>query len=141
MADVHTKEVRSYNMSQIRSKNTKPELLVRKYLFAKGFRYRLHSKMLPGKPDIVLPKYRTVIFVHGCFWHGHEGCKYFVVPKTKTEWWLNKIERNKQLDAEHIKKLKSKKWNIITLFECDLKKKSFDSAMKTILKKLKLKAK
>ena len=77
MADVHTKEVRSYNMSQIRSKNTKPELVVRKYLFANGFRYRLYSKDLPGKPDIVLPKYRTVIFVHGCFWHGHEGCKYF----------------------------------------------------------------
>jgi len=92
MADVHTKEVRSYNMSQIRSKNTKPELVVRRYLFAKGFRYRLHSKDLPGKPDIVLPKYRTVIFVHGCFWHGHEGCKYFGIPKTNTEWWVNKIK-------------------------------------------------
>ena len=93
-------------MSQIRSKNTKPELVVRKYLFAQGFRYRLHRKDLPGKPDIVLPKYNTVIFVHGCFWHGHENCKYFVVPKTKTEWWLNKIGRNKQLDLESIEKLK-----------------------------------
>ena len=82
MADVHTKEVRSYNMSKIRSKNTKSELVVRRYLFAKGFRYRLHSKDLPGKPDIVLPKYRIVIFVHGCFWHGHENCKYFkLLPK------------------------------------------------------------
>ena len=81
-------------MSQIRSKNTKPELMVRKYLFANGFRYTLHSKKLPGKPDIVLPKHKAVIFVHGCFWHGHEGCKYFVVPKTKTAWWLNKINCN-----------------------------------------------
>jgi DNA mismatch endonuclease (patch repair protein) len=132
MADVHTKEVRSYNMSQIRSKNTKPELVVRKYLFAKGFRYRLHSKYLPGKPDIVLPKYRTVIFVHGCFWHGHEGCKYFVVPKTKIEWCLNKIAKNQQLDKEHIKKLRSDKWNVITLFECKLKKANIDSTLDTI---------
>jgi DNA mismatch endonuclease (patch repair protein) len=90
MADVHNKKTLSYNMSRIRYKDTKPELLVRKYLFAKGFRYRLHDKKLPGKPDILLPKYNTLIFVHGCFWHGHEGCKYFVVPKTRTEWWLKK---------------------------------------------------
>src|SRR6187200_3008955 len=121
MADVHTKEQRSYNMSRIKGKDTKPEMLVRRFLHAKGFRYKLHDKSLPGKPDIVLPKYRTVIFVHGCFWHGHEGCKYFVVPKTKTEWWLNKIDRNKQLDKEHIKKLGSDKWNVIILFECKLK--------------------
>lgn len=123
-------------MSQIRSKNTKPELVVRKYLFAKGFRYRLHCKDLPGKPDIVLPKYRTIIFVHGCFWHGHDGCKYFVVPKTKTEWWLNKIVRNKQLDKEHIKKLRSDKWNVITLFECKLKKGNIDSTLDALIKKL-----
>ncbi|MBC7451038.1 MAG: DNA mismatch endonuclease Vsr [Cytophagales bacterium] len=85
MADVHSKEVRSYNMSQIKGKDTKPEMLVRKFLFSKGFRFRLHVKDLPGKPDIVLPKYRTVIFIHGCFWHGHEGCRYFVMPKTRTE--------------------------------------------------------
>ena len=90
MADVHDKQTRSYNMSQIRSRNTKPELLVRKFLDAHGFRYRLHVKDLPGKPDLVLPKYKTVIFIHGCFWHGHENCKYFVVPKTTTEWWLTK---------------------------------------------------
>jgi DNA mismatch endonuclease (patch repair protein) len=138
MADVHSPETRSYNMSQIRSKNTKPELVVRKYLFAKGFRYRLHRKDLPGKPDIVLPKYKTVIFVHGCFWHGHEGCKYFVVPKTKTEWWLKKIDRNKQLDIESIKKLKADKWNVIELFECELKKTKIDYTLNTIIKKLKL---
>ena len=136
MADVHTKEVRSYNMSQIRSKNTKPELIVRKYIFAKGFRYKLHCKDLVGKPDIVLPKYRTVIFVHGCFWHGHEGCKYFVIPKTKTEWWLNKIERNKELDKQHIKKLKSDEWNVIILFECMLKKGNIDNTLDSLTKEI-----
>lgn len=91
MADVHTKEVRSYNMSRIPSKDTKPELIVRRFLFANGFRYRLQDKKLPGKPDIVLRKYKTVIFVHGCFWHGHENCKYFVIPKTRTSFWMKKI--------------------------------------------------
>ena len=86
MADVHSPATCSYNMSRIRATDTKPEMLVRRYLHARGFRYRLHVKELPGKPDIVLPKYKTVIFIHGCFWHGHEGCKYFVVPKTRTEW-------------------------------------------------------
>ncbi|MBS4058867.1 MAG: DNA mismatch endonuclease Vsr [Bacteroidetes bacterium] len=89
--DVHNPETRSYNMSRIKGKNTLPEMIVRKFLFSKGFRYKLHDKNLPGKPDIVLPKYKTVIFIHGCFWHGHEGCQYFVIPKTRTEWWLNKI--------------------------------------------------
>src|SRR5580700_10155548 len=136
MTDVHSPKTRSYNMSRIRAKDTKPEIIVRKYLFSKGFRYRLHVKNLPGKPDIVLPRYKTVIFVHGCFWHGHEGCKYFVVPKTKTEWWLKKIDRNKQLDTEHIKKLKSDKWNVITLFECKLKKGNIDSTLNNVIKKL-----
>jgi len=137
MADVHTKIIRSYNMSQIRAKNTKPELVVRKYLFANGFRYRLHTKNLPGKPDIVLPKYKTVIFVHGCFWHGHHKCKYFVVPKTRTDWWLKKIGRNKELDTEHIKKLKADKWNVITVFECQLKKDNIDSVLNKLVKSLK----
>jgi len=106
MADVHDKKTRSYNMSRIRSGNTKPELLVRKFLHAQGFRYKLHDKTLPGKPDIVLPKYKTVVFVHGCFWHGHNGCRYFVVPKTRTEWWLNKINSNK---ANDVKALKARK--------------------------------
>ena len=103
MADVHSKEIRSYNMSQIKGKNTKPEMLVRKFLHTNGFRYRLHVKNLPGKPDIVLPKYKTVVFVHGCFWHGHAHCKYFVVPKTRTDWWLNKINSNITNDAKAIK--------------------------------------
>ena len=136
MADVHTQAVRSYNMSKIRSKNTKPELLVRKYLFAHGFRYTLHRKDLPGNPDIVLPKYNTVIFVNGCFWHGHEQCKYFVIPKTNTEWWMKKINRNIYLDIENIKKLQSEKWNVITIFGCELKKKNIDNTMLNLIKNL-----
>ena len=97
MADVHNERTRSYNMSQIKGKNTKPEILVRKFLFSNGFRYRLYDKKLPGKPDIVLAKYRTVIFINGCFWHGHEGCKNSVVPKTNTDWWIIKLNRNKEL--------------------------------------------
>lgn len=121
MADVHDLATRSFNMSRIRSKDTKPEMIVRKYLFSKGYRYRLHHRKLPGKPDIVLAKYNSVIFVHGCFWHGHDRCKYFVVPKTKTDWWLNKINRNKLLDSENIKKLKAAGWRVISVFECNLK--------------------
>lgn len=120
MADVHDKKTRSYNMSRIRSKDTKPEILVRKFLFRRGFRFRLHDKTLPGKPDLVFPKYRTVIFVHGCFWHGHEGCKYFVTPKTRTRWWADKINRNRQLDSENITKLKELGWKSLTVFECSL---------------------
>ncbi len=133
MTDVHDKSTRSYNMSQIKSKNTKPELTVRKYLFGHGYRFRLHEKKLPGKPDIVMPKYRTVIFVHGCFWHGHDGCKYFVVPKTRTEWWLNKINRNKQLDSENIKKLKANGWKVLVIFECELKKEKAEKTLNNIV--------
>src|SRR5215212_1049052 len=121
MADVHDKETRSYNMSRIKGKDTKPEMLVRKFLHAQGFRYRLHDKKLPGKPDIVLPKYKTVIFVHGCFWHGHKGCKYFVIPKTRTEWWVKKIKGNATKDLESVKTLRLAGWRIINIWECDLK--------------------
>lgn len=123
MSDVHSTETRSFNMSRIRSKDTRPELLVRKYLFAAGFRYRLHDKKLPGKPDIVLPKYKTVVFIHGCFWHGHEGCRYNIVPKTRSEWWLNKINSNKIKDSRDILSLKDGGWKILTIWECDLKPK------------------
>ena len=123
-------------MSQIKGKNTKPEMLVRKFLFSKGFRYRLHVKNLPGKPDIVLPKYKTVIFVHGCFWHGHEGCKYFVVPKTRTEWWLNKINTNKANDQKSIALLKKHSWKIITLWECELKPTEKATALMKLLSDL-----
>ena len=121
MADVHTPEQRSYNMSQIRNKNTKPEELVRKYLFSQGFRYRKNDTRLPGKPDIVLPKYKTVIFVNGCFWHGHEGCKYFIWPKNNTDFWKNKISGNILRDAKTLKKLNAAGWRVITIWECELK--------------------
>lgn len=133
MADVHTKEARSYNMSQIKGKNTKPEIVVRKFLFSQGFRYRLHDKKLPGKPDIVLPKYKTVIFVQGCFWHGHKGCKYFVIPKTRTQWWMNKINNNIKNDLKNRKLLKKEGWRIINVWECDLKPKIQDKMFHKLL--------
>lgn len=109
-------------MSQIKSKDTKPEILVRRFLHAEGFRFRLHYKKLPGKPDIVLPKYRTVIFVNGCFWHGHKNCKYFVIPKTRTEWWLNKINNNIDRDKQKRAELKKAGWKVIDIWECELKR-------------------
>src|SRR6188508_2567217 len=121
MADVHTKEQRSYNMSRIKSKDTKPEMLVRRFLHANGFRYRLHDKTLPGKPDIVLPKYKTVIFVNGCYWHGHKNCKEFVLPKTETEWWLDKINGTIQRDIRKRKELRKLNWRVITVWGCQLK--------------------
>jgi DNA mismatch endonuclease, patch repair protein len=134
MPDVHSKETRSYNMSRIKGKNTKPEILVRKFLHSKGYRYRLHSKKLFGKPDIVLPKYKTIINIHGCFWHGHDGCKYYVIPKTRTEWWLQKINRNKERDEENYLKLTQDGWKVLTIFECELKAKSRDISYDRILK-------
>ena len=121
MADVHNKATRSYNMAQIKGKNTKPEMLVRKFLFANGYRYRLNVKNLPGKPDIVLPKYKTVIFINGCFWHGHEGCRYFVIPKTRTEWWLQKIQNTKLRDQKAEMELEKLGWKAIVIWECELK--------------------
>lgn len=108
-------------MSQIKGKNTKPEMIVRKYLFSKGFRYRVNVSSLPGKPDIVLPKYKTVIFVNGCFWHGHQGCKYFVLPKTRTDWWKAKIQRNIDRDAAERDQLRSMGWRTMVVWECKLK--------------------
>lgn len=120
--DVHSKEVRSYNMSQIRGTKTKPEDLVAKYLFSQGFKYRRNVKSLPGSPDIVLKKYRTVIFVNGCFWHAHEGCKRFVLPDTNREFWQAKLLRNRERDSENYKLLTNLGWKIFIIWECDLKK-------------------
>ena len=123
MADNHSKKVRSYNMSRIRSKNTKPEEIVRKYLFSKGFRYRKNDKRLPGHPDVVLPKYKTVIFVNGCFWHKHEGCTKFVWPKSNQDYWKQKILRNQERDRINQIELQKNGWHVIVVWECELKKK------------------
>lgn len=132
MADVHSAEVRSYNMSRIRSKDTKPEELVRKYLFSKGFRYRKNDVRLPGKPDIVLPKYKTVIFVNGCFWHGHQGCRYFVWPKNNAEFWKKKISDNIQRDDKICRLLKELGWNVIIIWECELKPSVAEKTLSTL---------
>ena len=124
-------------MSRIKGKDTKPEMMVRKYIFSKGFRYRLHDKRLPGKPDIVLPNLKVVIFIHGCFWHGHSKCRYFVIPKTRTKWWLTKIERNKQLDNENLLKLKSDGWKVFTIFECKLKSNLRAKTLENLVNRLK----
>ena len=121
MADNHSKEVRSKNMSHIRSINSKPEEIVRKYLFSKGFRYRKNVRSLPGCPDIVLPKYKTVIFVNGCFWHMH-SCPRFVWPASNQAYWVPKIQRNVQRDQINAAALQKLGWNVITVWECELKK-------------------
>ncbi len=134
--DVHDKKTRSYNMSQIKGKNTKPEEMVRKYLFAQGFRYRKNDKKLPGTPDIVLPKYKTVIFVNECFWHGHEGCKYFVWPRSNSEFWKKKIEDNIIRDQQKIELLKSDGWKVIVVWECELKPQNKDTCLKKLGKEI-----
>lgn len=134
--DVHDKKTRSYNMSCIKGKNTKPEEIVRKYLFSQGFRYRKNDKRLPGTPDIVLPKYRTVIFVNGCFWHGHQGCRYFVVPQTNTEFWMNKIDANRIRDQKKISELEAMGWKVIVIWECELKPGKRDDTLIKIVKML-----
>lgn len=121
MADKLTKEQRYKNMSAIHGSNTKPEIVVRKFLWANGFRYRLNHKRLPGKPDIVLTKYRTCVFVNGCFWHGHEGCPYFVIPRSNQEFWTSKFSRNKERDKKVQHQLAAMGWHCITIWECELK--------------------
>lgn len=128
-----TKEQRHRCMAAIQGKNTKPEIVVRKFLFSRGFRYRLNHPRLPGHPDIVLRKYRTVIFVNGCFWHGHAGCKKIVLPKTNTEFWRTKIERNKTRDIEVQHKLAVLGWHCITLWECQLKKTNHEQTLESLV--------
>lgn len=125
MSDTMTPAQRSYNMSRIRSRNTSPERAVRHALWHKGYRYRLNDKRLPGSPDLVLPKYRAVIFINGCFWHGHRGCTKYVVPKTNEAFWREKIARN-ELNAQHLDTLA---WTVITVWECELSKKNLDATI------------
>lgn len=123
-------------MSQIKGKDTKPEMIVRKFLFSQGYRFRIHDKRFPGKPDVVLPKYRTAIFIHGCFWHGHIGCKYFVIPKSRTKWWSDKISRNKERDDQNMQNLTKDHWKVISVFECELKLPVQEKTFNKILKLL-----
>lgn len=136
MPDVMTPQQRHECMSHIRSKDTKPEQLVRQALWHNGFRYRLHVKGLPGKPDIVLRKYHTVIFINGCFWHGHEGCRYYVIPKTNTSFWLDKITSNKARDARDESALNKAGWRVVTIWECELKKENREETIEQLLKSL-----
>lgn len=127
--DNRSKEARSRNMSHIPSKNTKPEEIVCKYLFSKGFRYRKNVSSLPGKPDIVLPKYKTVVFVNGCFWHGHQGCKWFVRPKTNTDFWNAKFQYNIERDKRNYKKLEEMGWKVIIIWECQIRHGNAQTAL------------
>lgn len=124
MADVMTPKQRSRCMAAVKGKDTKPEMIVRKYLFSRGLRFRVQARKLPGTPDIVLPKYKTAIFVNGCFWHGHEGCKYFRLPKSNIEFWKEKIERNIERDRESMQALLDLGWKIIRVWECELRNKA-----------------
>ena len=132
MPDNHTPEQRHRNMASIRSASTKPELVLRHAIWHRGFRYQLNNRRLPGSPDVVLPKYRTVIFVHGCFWHGHKDCKNYTVPKTNTDFWVAKVARNQERDQEVWRKLEAKGWSVIVVWECQLKKANLEETIDRI---------
>ena len=132
MPNILTPAQRHLNMAAIHSSSTKPELCLRYALWRLGFRYRVNYKRLPGSPDIVLPRYRTVIFVHGCFWHGHKGCKKYVIPKTNTDFWVNKIARNQERDDDVWRQLEAKDWYVVIVWECQMDKKSFDSTINRV---------
>ena len=132
MPDRMTPEQRHDCMASIHSEDTRPEQAVRRELWHRGYRFRKCVRTLPGTPDIVLPKYRTCIFVNGCFWHGHKGCSKFVMPKTRTEFWVNKIARNQERDLVNIQRLESIGWSAITVWECELGKSSIENTMEKI---------
>lgn len=136
MSDTLTVEKRSWNMSRIKGKDTKIEVLVRKCLFAQGFRYRKNDIRYPGKPDIVLPKYKTVIFVNGCFWHRHLGCKNATIPKSRTAFWLEKLNKNVLNDKKNIDLLTNEGWKVIVVWECELEK-HFEETMKIVVNRIK----
>lgn len=136
LADVHDKKTRSFNMSKIKGKDTKPEILVRHYLFSKGLRYRINDRRYPGTPDIVLPKYRTAVFVNGCFWHKHEGCRYFVWPKNNAEFWKEKIDKNAARDQKNYSLLREAGWNVLIVWECQLKSQSREIELQLLLERI-----
>ena len=136
MPDTLSQELRHKAMAAIHSASTKPELKLRLVLWHLGFRYRVNCKRLPGSPDIVLPKYRTAIFIHGCFWHGHKGCKYYTVPKTNTDFWIAKVARNQERDQEVWRQLEAKGWEVIIVWECELKKTRFEDTIERVEKEI-----
>jgi DNA mismatch endonuclease (patch repair protein) len=136
MTDIFSIEKRSSIMRSIKGVNTAPELTVRRYLFSHGYRFRVHKKNLPGTPDIVLKKHNTVIFVNGCFWHGHQGCQKSSLPKSKTQFWHDKISRNIERDAVNIDKLKKLGWTVLIVFQCELKAKYLEQTMSKIIESL-----
>ena len=136
MPDNLSIDQRHRNMAAIHSASTKPELKLRRALWRRGFRYKVNDKFLPGRPDIVLPKYRTVIFVHGCFWHGHKDCRYYTVPQTNTKFWMAKIARNQERDQEVWRKLEAKGWSVVIVWECQLKKANIDSTVARVAEEI-----
>ena len=136
MADHLTPEKRSRNMSRIHSSNTKPEEKVRKYLFARGYRYRKNDKRYLGKPDIVLPKYKTFVFIQGCFWHNHQGCKYASIPKSNQDYWIPKLNKNIERDQKVYSEARKNGWNVIIIWECEIKK-DFEKTMSVLEASLK----
>ena len=137
MTDVHEPEIRSYNMSRIKGKDTKPELIVRKYLFSNGFRYRLHVKTLPGRPDIYFPKYNTVVQINGCFWHGHIGCKFFKIPETRRDWWEAKIDKTRDNDRVNMDCLANMGLRVLVVWECELKGELRNKTLADLIVKIK----
>ena len=131
--DNRSVEARSRNMAHIHSKNTKPEELVRKYLFSQGFRFRKNVVNLPGKPDVVLPKYKAAIFLNGCFWHAHEGCKWFVKPRTRTDFWESKFKYNSERDKTNHKILVEKGWRVMVVWECELRKENREATLNRLV--------
>ena len=138
MVDIFSKKTRSFNMSQIKGKNTKPEVIVRKFLFSKGLRFRKNDKRYPGSPDIVLPKYNTIVFVNGCFWHLHDDCKYAKIPKSNIDFWKKKLYGNKERDKDNQRLLEEMGWNVITVWECQLKKDKKEKTLKKLYNQIKL---
>lgn len=136
MTDTISPELRHYVMSQVHSSDTKPELRLRRALWRMGFRYHVNDKRLPGKPDIVLPRYKTVIFVHGCFWHGHMNCGNYRIPKTNVEFWTKKVSRNQERDQEVWRKLEAKGWSVIIVWECQLKKGNIDETVNRVVEEI-----
>ena len=136
MADSLSPQQRHHIMSSIHATSTKPELRLRKELWKRGLRYRINDKRLAGSPDIVLPKYRTVIFVHGCFWHGHKGCKMYSVPKTNTAFWLAKVARNQERDQKVWRELEAKGWAVVMVWECELNNKHFEATVSRVEKEI-----